>query len=661
MQTSVILLLLFIAVSPAFSEIVFEDVSFGFDDVYKARKWVPLNILVRSQNEPDIFIGELTVEVRNYNSDEPIYRYVKPLRLGKTDRKHKKLYIYCPKIKIKLIIQLVRTGGSEDAIQTPISGSLVKYEFEPQTPIKNRDYFVLVLAPSGDKIEKFVDKKSLNESDTQAQANEDNTQAHVKYLPNSRAMPVHWIAYSAVDMLVIREVSLTDRRISKSQQNALLNWVQQGGTLLLSGGDNYQYLRGSFIEQHLPVKLIREETIDTLPSILKEKFGLTIEDATSETDNRYTAYKSIYFERKRGCQTLLGTDDQVFIAKRNFGSGQIICLSFNYNAPPFSNVMAGETFWRWLLKTHGKSPKRFADKYALFRQHDQKIKKHFLSKMPTQVPLIKLLATVLPLYLISWGVVSFYFHRRKSPPHKRIRRYWIGGLIIVLVSVSAIGIARVVLPKQIEIDTLSIITIYPEWKNAHLKTYVSLRSSAFTKTHLDSYQDDPVRPLLNEGRTYPATFFQETPFYLDHIALDPWSPSTYVIDTFFSVARQQNEIKLENAWIIRGEKAIQLGTITIGNGNILPQEPLSEIVKKIPPKEELVGNRKTFAQILQQEGLFLYLTKPENLLNTDEIQTRPVLIGWTSKGTPITQEGIDNIDNSETLVIMYLDEEDIGM
>ncbi len=657
MQSTTVLLLFLIAVLPTFSEIVFDDVSLGFNDAYKTGKWAPMNIIIRSQNEPNTFTGKLTVEVRDLNSDTPIYQYATPLQLSKTDRKHKKLYIYCPKNDINLIAQLVPRDGSEQRFQAPNSDTLVKYELTPQKPIKNRDYFVLVLGPSGDRIAKFADKMQLNLDETNDRdETQAHAQAHVKYLPNSHAMPTHWSGYSAVDLLIIREVSLTDRRISTSQQNALLNWVQQGGTLLLSGGDNYRYLQGSFLEQYLPVKLIRDETIDAVPPILKQKFEL---DTTSKPNDGYTPYKIIYFESKKGCQTLVGTGDQIYIAKRNFGSGQIICLAFNYNAPPFSNLKAGETFWRWFLTTHGKSPKRFADKYAPFREHEEKINKLFLSKMPTQVPLIKLLATVLPLYLIGCGGIVFYVSRRTSSPRKRMHRYWLGGLIIVIVSVTTIGFTRVVLPKDIEIDQFSILTIYPERKNAYLQTYFSLRSFASTKTSITLYQDDVMRPLLNEGRKHPAKFFQQTPFQLQDIAVEPWNPSTYVNDLFFTTDTQKKEMTLENTWIIKGEKAVNLGTITIGKDHKLQQVPLNEIVKKIPSTEGLTGNREKFAKILQQEGLFLYLSKPANLLNTADIKPRTVLIGWYEGETLFHQEESNKTVESETFVIMYLDGEDL--
>ena len=76
------------------------------------------------------------------------------------------------------------------------------------------------------------------------------------------------------------------------------------------------------------------------------------------------------FLRNLGCEVLIGTDNQIYVAKRNFGDGQILCLAFDYNAPPFSvspkkEQQVGETFWNGLLSRHGKSPRHFEDRYAL--------------------------------------------------------------------------------------------------------------------------------------------------------------------------------------------------------------------------------------------------------------------------------------------------------
>ncbi len=658
MKTKVIVFLAFFVVSSAFCAVDIEDVRFGFNNGYKAGKWTPLNVTVRSQNEPNTFNGELAVEVRDFSSDKSIYRYAIPLHISKTDLKHKKLYIYCPKTAIKLFIQVVRTRGNDKEIEIINSEPSATQEFSLLTPIKNKDYFVLVLAPSGDKLKKNIEKRQLDD---------DGIQTHIRYLPNSNALPTRWVGYSAVDLMVIREVSLTERRVSKQQQTALLEWVQRGGTLIVSGGSAFRYLKGSFIEQYLPVKLIREETIDKVPPPLQQRFGFNTVSESSTTNNVIAAFKNIHFEPKPEYRTLLGADEHIYIAKRNFGSGQIICLAFDYNAPPFSDLKAGETFWRWLLKTHGKSPRLFAEQYAPFRQHENKIHKQFLSRMPTQIPLIKFLAVILPIYLISFGGFLLYCGKRGQFSQKRNLRYWLGGLIFVLVSVSAIGVARAVLPKKIKTDRFSILSVYPEQKNVHLQSYVSLRTTARTKTSVEVAQNTFIRPLRNESVAKPSKFFQGSPFQLQDVSLEPWSPSTYVKETFFPLDTQQSQITLENAWRITGEEATHLGKITLGSSDLWSSESPSKTINKIPPHEGLEGTRKTFAQILQREGLLLYLLKPENALTIDKVQNRTVLIGWTSQlgqvstTIPLMSVGENITVTGETLVIMYLDEKDKGM
>ena len=251
-----------------------------------------------------------------------------------------------------------------------------------------------------------------------------------------------------------------------------------------------------------------------MPSTLQQRFGF------GTKDNAISTFKSTKLEPKPECHTLLGTDEQIYIAKRHFGSGQIICFAFDYNAPPFSELNSGETFWRWLLKTHGKSPRLFADQYAPFRQHDEGIHEQFLSKMPTQIPLIKFLAIVLPVYLLSVGGLFLYSGKRGRSTQNKARRYWIGGLILVLASVSAIGVARAMLPKKIETDQFSILSIYPERENAHVQTYVSLRATAHTKTSISLTPNTFVRPLKIGNVVKSAQFGQGSTYQLQEVTIE---------------------------------------------------------------------------------------------------------------------------------------------
>lgn len=664
-----------VTVSLACGEVAFEHVTVGFNGGYKAGKWAPLNVTVRSQSEPATFTGELVVEVRNFFSDALIQRYATPLQLSTTDRRHRQLYVYFPKIATKIVIQLVRTEEYTKVASTiPMPKLSATQEISPQPPMARKDYFILALTPSRDRLQQFVDKKQLNE---------DEAQVHVRYLPNSRALPLptQWIGYSAVDVLVIREVLLTERRVSQAQQTALLDWVQRGGTLVVSGGSNFNYLNGSFIEAFLPVQLRGVETVetrDTVPSALQRQLDTITRPFSSKTKasslaklarrNRQNEagtgttnkpehspgkttkiFERIQFALKAGCETLIGTAEEIYVAKRNFGDGQILCLAFDYNAPPFSEQLVAESFWHWLLKKHGKSPRHLADRYGLALQHEEKIYQQFLSKMPTQVPLIKLLSIVLPIYLLSFGGFLIYFRKSKQKP----RTYWIGGCLFVLLSMSAIAGARNVLPNSITADRLSILSVYPEQERAHLQSYVSLRaigraeiSIAFSEGTFIRHQEierSGAEPPQKIGRLIQGAHVQ-----LRDLVVGPWHPTTYVKETFLTLDTQELARTLEHKWHITGQEMTYLGNVPLGNE--LEPDPSTvrlrlRMTSKMPPNRELGGTRQTFAQILQREYVLRYLTAKR------DSNAPPYLIGWTSQG--FTDKTVDRnvTSNNETLVI----------
>ena len=669
-------------VSIAFGAVEITDVTFGFNGAYKTGTWAPLRITVRSQEQPTTLVGELVVEVRSFSSDTPIERYASKLHFSTIETLSKDLYIYCPKNATQLTVQFVPQASSGNAALSNTRVNVMQ-EIPLPTPLSRKDYFVLVLAQSGDKLKRFIDKKQLvdlndstsllndstsllNDSaallnDSAALLNDsaalsDSAQVHVEYLPNSNRLPRDWIGYSAVDVLVIRETVLTERSISKARQTALLDWVQQGGTLIMSGGSSFNTLRGSFVEPFLPVELKGLKKIDTLPDVLQEQFGFQSSSVGVRLPNPYFEY--IEFVPRAGCETLIGTAEHIYVAKRKFGDGQILCFAFDYNAPPFdesrkniekSEQKVGEIFWREFLGRHGKSPRHLADQYALALQHEEKIHKQFLLKMPTQVPLIKMLSIVLPVYLLSFGGFLFYFRKAKRcrlKAKQNARTYWIGGCLFVLISVSVIAITRNVLPNSVTADRLSILSVYPERARAHLQSYVSVRATARTEMSIDFPKRTFIRHQESEALSFKkiGTLIQDLRIQLRDLLVEPWHPTTYVKETFLDT--QQLPDMLENAWYVTGKEMTYLGNVALNGKPELPETSLRlQVSPEMPPDEELSGIREKFAQILGREQVLRHLV-PET-----ETNLPPYLIGWTSEGlTDIAVDGNVNT-NDETLVI----------
>ena len=643
------LLLSFFIVSVAFGAVEIEHVTFGFDEGYKTGTWAPLTITVGGQDAFATSIGvpgqritetHLAVEVRSFSSNTPIQRYATPL----TGSQRKNFYIYCPKNATELVIELIPAPHSGNTVSQDKMRRVMQ-EITLPTPLARKDFLVLVLAPSGDKLKRFINKKQL--------AAHDNAQVHVAYHSNSTLLPRDWIGYSAVDILVIREIVL--KRISKSQQTAILDWVQRGGTLIVSGGSNYKYLRHSFIESLLPVELKEPEQTEKIPAVLHEQLGFRSFGSNSNP------FERIPFSPKPGCETLIKTDDQIYVAKRNFGDGQILCFAFDYNAMPFSGQQVGETFWSGLLSRHGKSPRHFVDRYALALQHEEKIYQQFLSTSvkagSMQVPLIKLLAIVLPIYLLSFGGFLFYFGRSK----RKARTYWIGGLLFVLLSLSTIAVARNVSPNSITADRLSILSVYLDRNRAHLQSYVSVRATAHAETSIDFTKGTFIRHQETESPQKIGTLVQYSGIQLRGLPVEPWHPTPYVQETFLDA--QEFPRILENAWHVTDKEMTYLGNVALDtelasklslksrdhdhrDGVLQPTAVLRRrITPALPPDEGLRGPRGRFARILRQEQVLRHLAEERGP------KPPPYLIGWISQGFTDTVVTGNVNTNSETLVI----------
>ena len=629
-----VLFLSLFSVSVALSVAEAADVNFGFNGRYKTGTWVPLRITVESKEQPTPFTGNLVVDVQSFSSDTHTERYATELHLRASEKQEKNFYIYCPKNAAQLVVQLVPRTSSKNTALENMQPSVIQ-EVPLQTPLSRKDYLVLVLTESGDKLKRFIDKKQLTGSD--------GAQVHVEPLQDSSLLPQDWIGYNAVDVLVIRQTVLTERRISKAQQTALLDWVQRGGTLILSGGNNFSILRGSFLEPFLPVELKSLKKTDRLPNPVREKLGFQGLNANS------TVFECIQFASKVGCETLIGTEEQIYVAKRKFGDGQIICLAFDYNTLPFSEQQVGETFWHGLLSRYGKSARHFIDQYTLVLQHEEKIHEEFLSTSAKAgligVPIVKLLFILLPIYLLSFGGLLFYFRKSKQ----KGRTYWIGGCVLVLLSASTIGAARNVLPNSITADQLSILSVYPERQRAHLLSYISVRATARAETSIGYTKDSFIRyqeveDSHVEHRQKIGTLFQDSQVQLRELPVGPWYPTTYVKEVFLDVSKLPRA--LENAWYVTGKEMTYLGDVALDADPDLSTASLQQqMTPQIPPDTELKGKRKWFARILRQEYVLRHLEAEA------AASLPPYLIGWTSQGfTNVSVDGNVKTDD-ETLVI----------
>ncbi len=614
-----IALFFILSVSSAFAAIEFESVELGFDRVYKRERWAPLQVVVTSHNEA--FNGEINVEVRNIFSGELIQTYAIPLSLTRTDRQRRVIHIFLPGISTQLSIKLV-----SDTQQVRIP-----QELTPELPKPLTDLVILALTPSRDLLSRW-DGKQIDDKE--------KGHAFVAYT-DFKGLPVHWKGYDSVDFFVIRGVSLAERRISKRQQRALLDWIQRGGTLLVSGGADLRWLRGSFLETFLPVGLVSLRREPRTPESMRH-FGFAAD----------LPFDLIEFKPKPGMVTLLGEEKQIYIAKRFLGGGQIISLGFDYNAPPFSDSPGAETFWKWLLGAESRTPRHAEAQYEADRRHDEKIQTILAAVPSSKAPLIRLLLVFLIVYVLSFGALMWWGGKGKP------RLYWVGGITLTLLFSCGIVLPRRFVPSPVSVNRFSILSVYPSTNRAHLQTYIGIIASASVKTPIEFQAGRLIRPLTAIA-TPPLQLIEpegaKDLSTLRQAALDPWVTRAYFAEAFIDFpvhsmgkGRMTDKIEhqlpytLENAWLIDQGKYTYIGAIPPATVVEIKENP--KRYNRSPLSQALVGARKAFVRVLIGEVVLRYLVR----------ETVPKLVGWTQ--IPLLPMSMDHPVNAvdETLVILYL-------
>lgn len=615
-------LLFILFVSSAFSTIEFESVELGFDRIYKRERWAPLQVVVTSRNED--FNGELSVEVRNIFSGELIQTYTTPLSLTRTDRQRRMLYVFLPGISSQLSIKLVNPAGH-------VRDS---HELTPEFLKPLNDLVILALTPSRDLLSRW-DGKQIDDGS--------KGHASVAYT-DFKGLPAHWKGYDSIDFFVIRGVSLDERRISNRQQQALLDWIQRGGTLLVSGGADLRWLRGSFLEAFLPVALGSLQRKAQLPKPM-QRFGFADD----------TPFDLIEFKPKPGMVPLVGDKGQIYIAKRFLGGGQIISLGFDYTAPPFSDSPGAETFWEWLIQAESRTPRHTEARYEADRRHDEKIQKILADIPSAKAPLIRLLLIFLVVYALSFGAVIWW--GGKGKPYL----YWVGGIALTALFSCGIVLPRHFVPSPVSVNRFSILSVYPSTNRVHLQTYIGIIASASVETSIRFQDRTFVRPLTSTA-TPPLQLVEpkavKNPSILRQAALDPWVTRAYFTEAFvdfrvppvgkngLAVDQIEHQLPytLENAWLMGPGKYTYIGPVPPATTVKIEESP--KRYNRSPLSQALVGGRRVFVGVLIGEVVLRYLAQ----------EPIPKLVGWTQ--TPPLSMSMDHPMNvaDETLVVLYLPE-----
>lgn len=127
------------------------------------------------------------------------------------------------------------------------------------------------------------------------------------------------------NVIVVDEVAIAD--LSQKQQESLLKWVQDGGTLLLGAADQIDATAG-ILKDYLPLSLSQEMTSISAEALTKLSGG-----------GIFTQPISVYAAKtNEGGLPVLTENNAVLAAKKAVGSGEVIQTAFSLGDQPLSSM-----------------------------------------------------------------------------------------------------------------------------------------------------------------------------------------------------------------------------------------------------------------------------------------------------------------------------------
>jgi hypothetical protein len=309
------------------------QVSVGFDDTYKEGAWTP--VFVDITNEGGSQTGRVIVPI-TYKSPSPERKinYAVPVDLPQHSKKRymlyapseglENVYLNLSGLREKKELPRLKEAGREDILVVVVGGDRGLLKFLTGTK---------AVSFAG-RIEERITTYGQRPVRSPAQSESDEIQVgHADW----NSLPESWLGWEGVDAVVLGDAGFAGA--SQGALEALLQWVELGGTLVAPGGSLSPSMAGSPINRLLPIEISGTTTLTGLEA-LSAWVGQPIERQP------VLAGKG---SLRPDAMVLCGTHEQPLIAIRNAGSGRVVMATFDYSAAPVKYWNGQTSMWPMLL------------------------------------------------------------------------------------------------------------------------------------------------------------------------------------------------------------------------------------------------------------------------------------------------------------------------
>ena len=392
-QRVIVIVLILTAISiplPALSAAISLDYSIGFNDHFQLNSWTPVTVFIENRGRSTN--GTLEVLVTSgseYEQDVYQATYAIDVELPNNSKKSYALTVLIKSFAHDMILRLRRDNKI-----------IISYSVYLQPHFTEKSFAIVAdNFPSPDILSNLP--KGL---------------FPVNMPP--KLLPETSYGYDSVKLLIMNAATI--RGLRERQYQALTQWIKEGGYLITAGGLNYGALVEKRVQHILPMEVYGHQRLFEIKS-LAQFCGQKLSSLEPFL---------VLNVRIDDSHVHVNENDLPIIIQKNLGYGQIVFLSFDFNAPPFSRWGGEKKFWGKILSLRSTISMPITD------VDDQKILDSMFANMSAGFPDFKAGGIFIGIYLVF---LKFFFRKISRSGKTRLRASLYLLMIILVFTVLSYG------------------------------------------------------------------------------------------------------------------------------------------------------------------------------------------------------------------------------
>lgn len=437
------------------------------------------------------------------------------------------------------------------------------------------------------------------------------------------------------NVLAVDEISLSD--FTQEQQQAILSWVEQGGTLLIGASDQVEATAGIF-KEYLPLSLSTEKV-----NVSQESLKALSKDGTFSQG--IEVYKA---QEKEGSVRILGEGETILASATKLGSGRIIQTAFSLGDQPLASMDGYSKLITNILSLQTQTPS-YGTPYGNFNDYLPYEVGSVNELFPSFEVSTTLLIIIVIIYILFVGPILYFVLKRLD---KREHAWWLIPVVSILLSLCMFIFGAKDRLMQSQIQQAAYYKVEgSDLRGSYMETILTNRSGDFTFT-----TDENTTAVASRNRNYmgeSSAILHEKSYVKQHangstinlLNLNYWSVQSIVgqsqvkgagnmdIQLKLTNGRVEGTVtnnfpfKLHDVAIWSGSREIKLGDIE-PNGTL----DVSKEVKGSVLLSPSIGNYNYSSPQSKEELLPMRLEKLKygagNLIDGEK---SPAIIAWTDQ------------------------------